>query len=51
MAVEQAFEPLQRLLHCLAQLGLNATESNRHPGLVPGSTGRQAREKEFLLLR
>jgi len=45
MTIEQAFERLQRLL-----LGSNATELN-HPGLVPGSTGRQAREKELLLLR
>jgi len=43
MTIEQAFEPLQRLL-----LG---SELNRHPGLVPGSTGRQTREKELLLLR
>jgi hypothetical protein len=28
-----------------------AFELNRHPGLVPGSTGRQAREKKLLLLR
>jgi hypothetical protein len=30
----------------LVQSGSNATELNRHPGLVPGSTGRQAPEKE-----